>query len=186
MESCLDDKYKLERLDESHDFSSFFCGVKELDNCLHSDFFQQVKSHKATALGALLNDELVAVFAIGEHYIELDREDIELVNLKLDNQLLIKEDSNSVRIPSMEIYFLAVKKEKRRNKIGTKVIDTIIELVESQKPDLQFLSLDALKEAIGFYVKVGFDKAEMDMSGNPTVRMYKALNLNEELEDDGD
>lgn len=176
MKLCLNKDYKLERLDEKDDLSSFFCGVDSLDDCLHSDFWHQVRENKAVVYCVRSKNILIAIFSIGLNNLELDRDDVEDVNMSLEEPIQFEINPNgNVAVKSLEIYFLAVNEEFQHNGIGSVVIDTITEFLETKYNEIRFVSLDALKSAVGFYQKNGFNRAEFDIPNNPTLRMYKVL-----------
>jgi len=176
MKLCLNKNYKLERLKETDDLSSFFCGVKSLDDCIHTDFWQHVRENKASVLGIKSNDKLIAIFSIGLNNLVLDRDDVEDVNMlrKESDQITVNSDGNVV-VKSLEIYFLAVNVEFQRKGIGSVIIDTITDFVEKKYKEIRFISLDALNSAVEFYVKNEFNRAELPIPNNPTIRMYKVL-----------
>lgn len=174
MESCFDD-IKLERLNENDNLSSFFCGEKDIDNCIHGSFFEEVNTYNANAFKLTGDNELIAIFAIGKYFLSLDADEIEYSNMLLPEGSKLDENLNQLEVESMEIFFLAVNENLRYKGYGSSCLETILDMTRTNFPRIRFLSLDSHKKAVDFYLKNDFVKAEKDDPTAPTLRMYKVI-----------
>ena len=74
----------------------------------------------------------------------------------------------------IEISFLAVRKDRQGEKIGTTVLAQIIKFIMHQAKTLpiRFIVIDALKEKVDWYTDIGFIPIGTYEGGKPTIKMY--------------
>ncbi|MBO4605815.1 MAG: GNAT family N-acetyltransferase [Bacteroidales bacterium] len=155
-----DNMLQFERTSNVEVLSSFFCGERAIDQLIHkrenglSSFVSEVE---CDSFIVSVMDEPVAVFVYSEASIALDGK----------------------AYPSIEIDFIAVRRDYRLQGIGTKVVQTIESYARSKH--YPFLTVDAYHNkrysAEGFYLKCGFERNEVKGEHGKVVPMFKQLLL---------
>ncbi len=75
--------------------------------------------------------------------------------------------------PAVKIGRFAVSKAHQKNKVGTSLMDYIKALfIIKNKTGCKFITIDAYKDATGFYMKNGFDFLTDDDMGDDHRQMY--------------
>lgn len=174
-------------LDDVSQLADFNCGIKAMDNFIHSGLASSLKNHYCNLFSVTLNDEIVAMFSLSFDSLELDLDSLEEI---LDNQSSSNKpnlSSNYVdtflskhHYPALEISYLAVKENYRRQGIGKAVVDSIAEMAQRQKTaGCMFLTVEAYIEedysAVPFYNACHFEPCEYKKPDKETLRMFRTL-----------
>ncbi len=135
----IEKQINIERAYQTDALSTFFCGVREMDLLIHKKqdgLKTYIEQRSCEFYQVTENDTIVALFVITRRTISINKE---------------QEDS-------LELDFLAVKKEYQRKRIGTIIIEEIEK--QARQNGYNFLTVGAFKNkrysAIGFYEKLGF------------------------------
>lgn len=147
-----------ERTFETGVLSSFFCGVRKIDQLIHkanNGLNSFISENKCEFYIVKSQDEPVALFVFSESSILVN--DIEHASLELD--------------------FIAVKSEYREMGIGRTIIDTLEE--HAKNNNYHFLTVGAYHDkrysAEGFYLKCGFERNEEEIANRNIIPMLKYL-----------
>lgn len=172
-----------ERIDDASVLSNFYCGIDEMDEFIHNKLQDYLKKAGCDTYTIKQGDEIVAMLSLGEDTLSLDDDDkddmrsgfVPKPNIALDNKDFFAEKD----FPAIEIAYLAVKKEKRKQGIGEYIISQVEKKAQRDNPECEFLTVEAYKtkkySAVGFYNKCDFTPAEVPLSYKDTLRMYKVL-----------
>ena len=183
--SSLQAEIVLSRADRFDDFSSFHCGVKEMDSFIHNGLQQSVDNHFCTLYKATIAREIVALFALSCDSLYLDSDDKE--DLKAISGDYMVDDYadvfwNKHHYPAIEIAYLAVSEKMRGKQIGAFIVEQIVEMASSQTlAGCMFLTVEALTDrqssynAVGFYYKQHFTACEYPNPAKSTLRMFRPL-----------
>ena len=149
-------EFIIERAFDIDALSSFFCGVREIDQLIHKkeggllSFISEVPCEFYVMR---YGDSPIAIFVFSNRMISIQDE----------------------RYNSLEIDFIAVREDWRRKGIGTKIIDLAEQ--SAREADFPFLTtasfINKRYDASGFYEKCGFIR-NGPKAGN-TIPMYKYL-----------
>lgn len=150
------------------EFDSFVCRIKEVDDFIHSrkqyvnnGLVEAIKESGCTPYGVYKENILVAFFAIR------------------------KDPKNS---EAVEIAFLAVDRQYDYRGVGSAIVREIIRLTMDEY-GLDLLTVEALVlrrhkprpyDAVGFYLKCGFKRAEFFDGHKDTLSMYRPIIKEEE------
>lgn len=174
-------------LDNVSQLDDFNCGIKAMDDFIHSGLANSVRNHYCNLYSVTLDNEIVAMFSLSFDSLELDLDSLEEI---LDNQSSSKKpnlSSNYVdtflskhHYPALEISYLAVKENYRRKGIGKAVVDSIAEMAQRQKTaGCMFLTVEAYIEedysAVPFYNACHFEPCEYKKPDKETLRMFRTL-----------
>ena len=145
------------------EFDSFVCRIGEVDDFIHSrkqyvnnGLVEAIKGSGCTPYGVYDNDKLAAFFAIR------------------------KDPKNSIAV---EIAFLAVDRNYDFRGLGSAIIRKIIQMTKEEY-NLDMLTVEALVlrrhkprpyDAVGFYLKCGFRRAEFFDGHKDTLSMYRPI-----------
>ena len=148
---------------------SFVCRISEVDDFIHSrkpyvnnGLIEAIKESGCTPYGVYDDEKLVAFFAIR------------------------KDPKNCEAI---EIAFLAVDRNYDYRGLGSAIIRKIIQITKKEY-GLDMLTVEALVlrkhkptpyDAVGFYLKCGFLRAELYDSRKDTLSMYRPIISGENL-----
>jgi ribosomal protein S18 acetylase RimI-like enzyme len=172
-----------ERIDDASVLSNFYCGIDEMDEFIHNKLQDYLNKTGCDTYTIKQGDEIVAMLSLGEDTLSLDDDDkddmrsgfVPKPNIALDNKDFFAEKE----FPAIEIAYLAVKKEKRKQGIGEYIISQVEEKAQRDNPECEFLTVEAYKtkkySAVGFYSKCDFTPAEVPLCYKDTLRMYKVL-----------
>ena len=173
-----------EPLTDFHCLKDFCSGIEAMDHFIQRDFRLSVENHYCTAYSVRYHGELVAIFALSFDSLDLDSDDKEELQTGVSSTGTPDVDWNyqntfyaKPRYPTLDIAYLAVKKEWRNKHIGKFLINQIAEKARSQSfAGCQFLTVEAYatKEysAVGFYERCGFAPSEIKKPYKDTLRMY--------------
>lgn len=174
-------------LDNVSQIDDFNCGIKAMDDFIHSGLANSVRNHYCNLYSVTLDNEIVAMFSLSFDSLELDLDSLEEI---LDNQSSSNKpnlSSNYVdtflskhHYPALEISYLAVKENYRRKGIGKAVVDSIAEMAQRQKTaGCMFLTVEAYFEkdysAVPFYNACHFEPCEYKKPDKETLRMFRTL-----------
>ncbi|MCQ2305630.1 MAG: GNAT family N-acetyltransferase [Bacteroidales bacterium] len=174
-------------LDNVSQLDDFNCGIKAMDDFIHSGLANSVRNHYCNLYSVTLDNEIVAMFSLSFDSLELDLDSLEEI---LDNQSSSNKpnlSSNYVdtflskhHYPALEISYLAVKENYRRKGIGKAVVDSIAEMAQRQKTaGCMFLTVEAYIEedysAVPFYNACHFEPCEYKKPDKETLRMFRTL-----------
>lgn len=181
------EEIRISRFSSSDDLSSFQCGVKEMDSFIHNGLQQSLDNHFCVLYKATIDDEIVALFALSFDSLYLDSDDKE--DLKafsgdalIDNYAEVFWDKH--HYPALEIAYLAVSETRRGQRIGSFIVEQIVQMATSQRlAGCMFLTVEALTDckktysATGFYHKQFFTPCEYPNPTKGTLRMFRPLYL---------
>ena len=174
-------------LDNVSQLDDFNCGIKAMDDFIHSGLANSVRNHYCNLYSVTLDNEIVAMFSLSFDSLELDLDSLEEI---LDNQSSSNKpnlSSNYVdtflskhHYPALEISYLAVGENYRRQGIGKAVVDSIAEMAQRQKTaGCMFLTVEAYIEedysAVPFYNACHFEPCEYKKPDKETLRMFRTL-----------
>ena len=174
-------------LDDVSQLDGFNCGIKAMDDFIHSGLASSVRNHYCNLYSVTLDDEIVAMFSLSFDSLELDSDSLEEM---LDNHTSSNKPnltSNYVatflskhHYPALEISYLAVKKNYRLQGIGKAIVDSIADMAQRQKTaGCMFLTVEAYIEkdysAVPFYNACHFEPCEYKNPNKDTLRMYRTL-----------
>lgn len=174
-------------LDNVSQLDDFNCGIKAMDDFIHSGLANSVRNHYCNLYSVTLDNEIVAMFSLSFDSLELDLDSLEEI---LDNQSSSNKPNLSSNYadtflskhhyPALEISYLAVKENYRRKGIGKAVVDSIAEMAQRQKTaGCMFLTVEAYFEkdysAVPFYNACHFEPCEYKKPDKETLRMFRTL-----------
>lgn len=174
-------------LDDVSQLADFNCGIKDMDNFIHSGLASSLKNHYCNLFSVTLNDEIVAMFSLSFDSLELDLDSLEEILDNLSSSNKPNLSSNYVdtflskhHYPALEISYLAVRENYRRQGIGKAVVDSIAEMAQRQKTaGCMFLTVEAYIEedysAVPFYNACHFEPCEYKKPDKETLRMFRTL-----------
>ena len=181
------EEIRISQVDRTDDFSSFHCGVKEMDSFIHDGLRQSVENHYCVLYKVCIAGKTVALFALAFDSLHLDYEDKEdLKSFKGDSLI---DDYAEVfwdkhHYPALEIAYLAVSESFRGHNIGAFIVEQIVQMASSQRlAGCMFLTVEALTDrrisysATGFYHKMHFSPCEYPIPTKGTLRMFRPLYL---------
>jgi len=181
------ERLSIEPLTDFAELQSFECGIKAMDTFIHDGLCHSVQNCYCKMYAVHnSNGALVAFFALSFDSLRLDSDDIEdLQNGWTDTttpcptQEYLDVFWSKVHYPALEIAYLAVHKDYRGKHIGKYIIAEIDKMAHRQQlAGCQFLTVGAYVSkdynAVGFYSKCGFAKAE-PVAVRDTLRMYYNL-----------
>ena len=165
--------------------ADFYSGVDAMDKFIHTRLSAFLRAYNCRFY-VLRNTEgtIVAMFVISEGQLILDddcKNDLRIKFPDIEKSAEIKDYWEAGVFPSIEIQYLAVRKEYRGQYIGK----DIISIINSFKGDTYyhhplFMSVHAYRtteySAVGFYEKCRFWASEFVNPNIETVRMYRTLN----------
>lgn len=177
----------VKELTDFHSLSTFCSGIEAMDRFIQGDFRMSVENHYCSAYGVWYGDELVAVYALSFDSLDLDTEDKEELQTGMATTGTPDLDGNyhdtfyaKPRYPALDIAYLAVKQQYRKQGIGSAIVEQIAEDARTQNfAGCQFLTVEALStsaySAVGFYDHCGFTPNEVKKPYKDTIRMFRTL-----------
>lgn len=174
-------------LDNVSQLDDFNCGIKAMDDFIHSGLANSVRNHYCNLYSVTLDNEIVAMFSLSFDSLELDLDSLEEILDNLSSSNKPNLSSNYVdtflskhHYPALEISYLAVKENYRRKGIGKAVVDSIAEMAQRQKTaGCMFLTVEAYIEedysAVPFYNACHFEPCEYKKPDKETLRMFRTL-----------
>lgn len=134
-----------ERTDDISVLSNFYCGIPEMDYFIHNELEKRLRvDEKLDFFLVKRVNDVVALVAVKQSYVEF--------NIQTGKQT----------IDSLEIEYLAVRKDKQKNHIGTQIIDWIENNMEHFFSGTHIISVRAYRDfdmdysAVPFYKSCGF------------------------------
>ena len=183
-----DIEISIDRLKEedSHELSSFFCGVDELDKFFHNEIMICSKYHYFSSYCArsVENGEILAVFTLANDAVILDNSDdkldfIEQSSYKINDEYIpIFQQQTS--FPAVNIGHLGVRKDMQSKGIGGQILAFILNtFVSYDVSGCQFITVDSLNNSRTnkFYTLNGFLFQTIKDMTKPTRRMYLPIEL---------
>lgn len=155
----------------------FYCGVKEMDDFIHESLDEAIAQHPCRLFVVKSEmDEVVAMFVICEGHL-IDCNDFFEDKPCYGEPFAVLDNKGRLatrqRYPTLEIEYLAVKKQYRNKHIGKVIIQSLVDLSKRQQSN--FITVDAYfnatYSAIPFYQRVGFIPVENIKSDADTLRM---------------
>jgi len=139
---------KIISLTNRHCLESFYCGNSEIDQFLKNSAIAEQEEMLSRTYTAYFDDDIIAFFSLAASSIEV---------LAIDITNGIEEFSESV-YPAIDIPKLAVTKKFQGKGIGEYILKAAIGkiLSISQHIGCRYVTLDSLKDKVGFYKKYGF------------------------------
>jgi len=167
--------FKFTSLKEDARIKPFKCKNKDLNGFLFEDAHQYL--HELMAITYILEDPIadktVAYFSLLNDKISSDPE------LKSIWNRLSRKVPNSKRrrhYPAVKIGRLAVSKEYANKGLGCAIIRFIKHLfTHGNRTGCRFITVDAYRDALGFYERVGFDYISTKDENDETRLMYYDL-----------
>ena len=164
--------------------SDFYSGIDEMDDFIHTRFSAFLRAYNCRFY-VLRNEQgiVIAMFVTSSGQLVLDedcKDDLRLKFPEIEQRPELHDYWEAGVFPSIEIHYLAVRKEFRDQHIGT----DIISIIESFKDDIYynhplFLSVDAYctneYSAVSFYESCRFWASEFKGQHFDTLRMYRTI-----------
>lgn len=183
----MDVAYKIELLSDFKLLSDFNCGVKPMDDFIHSDLEIYTKNHYcSTYCVKASSGKVAALFALSLGSIILDPDDFEDINIgasetdrpKVDEQTR-SDFENKYVYPALEIAYLAVDSQYQKMHLGSAIIEEIVKYAKTQTlAGCIFLTVKAYhtKEysVFSFYEKCRFARLTATPKGE-VWPMFKTL-----------
>jgi len=173
--SSIFDKIEIVRLQEDTPISSFDCGDIDLNDFLHNDAKNYLKSMLAVTYLAKIDEEIIAYFCLS--YDSLTRTTILTEEEKtLWNRVGRKIPNNKRRktYPAVKIGRLAVAKQYAGLGLGKQLLLSVREMYinEQHHAGCRFITVDAYRSALDFYEKNRFQYLTTKDIGDDTRVMY--------------
>ncbi len=176
----------IERVEDASILSDFVCGVDEMDDFIHHalDAHIQTSGEDYKYYIVKIRDVIVAFFSTKPNSFFLNKENVED---KLFGDLAMPVIASSdpddyFKYPffeSIEIEYLAVRKEYRNKEIGRTIVAVLSEKYKNQYEWMTVLAFQGNDySAVGFYKKCGFEPMESEDSvkDKDNRKMCKVLN----------
>lgn len=133
-----------ERADDMSVLSDFYCGIYDMDTFIHKSLQGAISREGLDTYLVKDGNEILAVFAICEHSLRTRLSTGEYVNYD-----------------TIEIEYLAVRKDRQKCGIGRSIINQIIEKMMQGRNMLSvsaYVDIDSKYSAVPFYEKCGFHR----------------------------
>lgn len=177
----------IKAVDTTEELEGFHCGIGVMDSFIHDGLELSLAYHFCQLYKVLIEEEIVALFALSFDSVDLDEDDKEEMILGVsptgtpDVTVDYKETFyGKRRYPALDIAYFAVREDMRGLHLGTFLISEIKKKAREQKfAGCQFITVDAYKtssySAVGFYDKCGFAPNEYPNPNKDTLRMFCTL-----------
>ena len=174
-------------LDDVSLLTEFHCGIKAMDDFIHSGLEESISNHYCNAYSVFLGHDLVAMFALCFDSLELDSDSLEEMadGTNMDNKPKLSYNYvdtflSKHHYPALEIAYLAVDEKYRLQGIGKTIVNAIAQMAQNQKiAGCMFLTVEAYIEkdysAVPFYDKCRFEPCEYKKPYKETLRMFRTL-----------
>lgn len=179
------------------ELNGFYCGITEMDDFFHNSdgFPMSIDNHFCKAFIVKdKSDAVVAVFALNFDAISFDSDNIDDIfsgalgnspDIDCEYQKNFKSKSHH---PSLEITYLAVRKDKQRQGIGEYLVERIASVAQRQAlAGCEFLTVSAYHNeeysAVNFYSKCLFATLDISKDDRNTTRMFRMLYPKQEVEE---
>lgn len=173
--SSILDKVKIIRLEEDTPISPFDCGDIDLNDFLHNDSKNYLKSMLAVTYLIKVGNEIAAYFCLS--YDSLTRTTILTAEEKALWNKVGRKIPNSKRrktYPSVKIGRLAVNQKFSGLGLGTQILLSVREmyLIEPHHAACRFITVDAYRSALSFYERNDFRYLTTKDEDEDTRAMY--------------
>lgn len=172
------DNIRVVRLTEGYEFKSFDCGNQDLNEFLLSDSKPYLRKLLSVTYILETDDDIVAYFSVSNDKISVPDSD-KATWRKI--KALFPHSKHRSDYPAVKIGRLAVNSKYRNNGIGSDILNFVKELfISRNRTGCSFVTVDALREAIPFYLKNNFrylDKATADTDSDTCLMYYDLTKL---------
>lgn len=182
---------EFERIEKASVLSNFFCGIKEMDDFIHSELqiYINIPDHETYIVKS--DNIIVAMFSLCPDTLMLDEDDEYDMKIGATPKPRIaihnKQFFANKNFDAIELAYLAVAEKYRNKGIGEFIISQIENKIKIRDDSYQFLTVEAYKtsdySAIGFYEKCNFTRSELPIPTKDTLKMYKVLFPLNEIKD---
>lgn len=165
--------FKLIRLEPDTEILPFDCADDDLNGFLFDDAKDYAKNLMAVTYLLQSKDATIAYFSYQNDKIShTDIGNIDTFRERI-GKLLPLEKSRHKSYPAVKIGRLAVTKSTQVSGIGTKIIQfTKQYFVDKNKTGCKFITVDAYRDSLGFYKKMGFKCLSSKDKKSDTRLMY--------------
>lgn len=172
------DNIRIVRLTQNYEFKSFDCGNQDLNDFLLSDSKAYLKKLLSVTYILETDDDIVAYFSVSNDKISVpDSDKATWRRIKA----LFPHSKHRSDYPAVKIGRLAVNCKYRNNGIGSDILNFIKDLfISGNRTGCSFVTVDALREAIPFYLKNDFrylDKATAESNSETCLLYYDLTRL---------
>ncbi|GAO99297.1 GNAT family N-acetyltransferase [Fructobacillus ficulneus] len=158
---------------KSGKLDGYTCGNKNLDEFIHSGYYDAAKRHLTTLNVVLLGDIPVGMYA-------LSASSNSAIGADENRQKVFKEASLQPKLPLFSIDHLSVQKQFQYGQktedwhIGTVILEHIFELLVKMGDEYGIafagIQVESVDDAIEFYTKNGFYFIDKNEEMNPTKK----------------
>lgn len=169
------DNIRVVRLTQDYQFKSFDCSNQDLNDFLLSDSKPYLKKLLSVTYILENDKDIVAYFSVSNDKISIPDSD-RATWRKI--KALFPHSKHRSDYPAVKIGRLAVNTKYAKNGIGSDILNFVKQFfISNNRTGCSFITVDALREAIPFYLKNDFkylDKASAN-SNSDTCLMYYDL-----------
>lgn len=135
-------------LTREHDLKSFCCGNNDIDDFLKNCAIAEQEDKLSRTYLVFLDNGVIGFFSLAASSIEV---------LAIDTANGVEQFSESI-YPAIDVPKLAVTKKFQGMGIGEYTLKAVIGKVLSVSEDIgcRYITLDSMKDKVGFYKKYGF------------------------------
>lgn len=172
------DNIRVVRLTQDYKFKSFDCGNQDLNDFLLSDSKSYLKKLLSVTYILETDNDIVAYFSVSNDKISVpDSDKATWRRIKA----LFPHSKHRIDYPAVKIGRLAVNSKYRNNGIGSDILNFVKDLfISGNRTGCSFVTVDALREAIPFYLKNGFrylDKTTAEADTDTCLMYYDLTKL---------
>lgn len=175
----LGEDVKLRKLSLEYEIKPFDCGVKDLNEFLFNDAKSYMKSLYYTTFLYENKEKTISYYSLANDRLELD------LNTNRELGSKIKKESKYTNkqyynppFPAVKIGRLAVDKDFQKKGLGSFILKMlVISFIKNNKTGCQFITVDALKDALKFYKDNGFVEIIKQIPEENSIPLYKSLFL---------
>ncbi len=162
-DTCVISNVRIVSLTDEHNLESFCCGNNDLDNFLKNCAIAEQEDKVSRTYLTCLHNEVIGFFTLSASGIEV---------LAIDDVDGVKEFSESI-YPAIDIHKLAVTEKFQGVGIGRYTLNAAVGkiLFVSKHIGCRYITLDSVKNKIGFYKKYGFKIVDI-YKDDEYVKMY--------------
>jgi len=169
------DNIRVVRLTQDYQFKSFDCSNQDLNDFLLSDSKPYLKKLLSVTYILENDKDIVAYFSVSNDKISIPDSD---KGTWRKIKALFPHSKHRSDYPAVKIGRLAVNTKYAKNGIGSDILNFVKQFfISNNRTGCSFITVDALREAIPFYLKNDFkylDKASAS-SNSDTCLMYYDL-----------
>ena len=172
------DNIKVVRLTQDYLFKSFDCGNQDLNDFLLTDAKPYLKKLLSVTYILETEEDIVAYFSVSNDKISVPDSD-KATWRKI--KALFPHSKHRSDYPAVKIGRLAVNSKYHNNGIGSDILNFVKEFfISGNRTGCSFVTVDALREAIPFYLKNDFkylDKTTADAETDTCLMYYDLTKL---------